>query len=425
MRAGIRWSNLARLLVCVCGGAWMLGVSLQAATVSTPTAPSGFSALPTAPNGFSSSPTVAPATGGEGRLLDGFTFTTSLGMTYDSNVTQSPGPPLAPVETDFFINLGGSVNYLSKASRLTFGGNYHCMYNQYFSQTDFSGFNQGAGVTANYDGGNFTITGQAGVEFNHGANRNYGSALVDQTAYNVGLSARYRLSPKTSITGDFSDSFSTTSGSFSQTQNVTLGAAALWKYSALTEFGPGVRTTYSSQGNGGGRTSIGPTLSMNYKLSTKVSLNSQVGMNFASYENGGTADPTVSALIALDYKASRLWGLNFSLFKDTQADSATAGLYSNITSVRLGYHRKIRRATLNLGLNYDTNTYTVAPASGSAPPPAAAPDRNFYSLDASLGMLILGNTSYASIFVRYNNQENGRASTWDGFQSGISINRSF
>ncbi|MEO8614617.1 MAG: hypothetical protein ABI600_05705, partial [Luteolibacter sp.] len=313
----------------------------------------------------------------------------------------------------------------SKASQLTFGGNYHGMYNQYFSQTDFSGFNQGAGVTANYEAGRLTLTGQAGIEFNHGANRNYGSALVDQTTYNAGLTARYRLSPKTSLTGNFSDSFSTTTGDFNETQNVTLGASALWKYSALTEFGPGIRSTYSSQGDGNARTSIGPTLSMNYKLSTKVSMNSQVGMNFASYENGGTADPTVSASIALDYRASKLWGMSFSLYKDTQADSYTAGQYSDITSLRLGYHRKIRRATLSLGLNYDTNTYTVASANGSAPPPVAAPDRNYYSVDGSLGMVILSNTTYAGIFVRYNNQDNGARNSWDGFQSGISINRSF
>ena len=411
-----------RAACCTC----LLVIPLQAASVSNSTAPTGFSALPTAPTGFITSPAaVAPVNGVEGRLLDGFTFTTTLGMTYDSNVTQSPGPPLAPVESDFFLNLGGSVNYLSKASRLTFGGNYHGMYNQYFSQTDFTGYNQGAGVTANYEGGSYTVTGQAGVEFNHGANRDYGSALVDQTSYNVGLTASYRMSPKTTLTANFSDNFTTTTGNFNDSQNVTLGASALWKYSALTEFGPGIRSTYNTQGNGGARTSIGPTLSMNYKLSTKVSLNSQVGMNFASYEDGGTADPTVSASIALDYRASKLWGLNFSLFKDTQADSYTAGQYTDITSIRFGYHRKILRATLSMGLSYDVNSYTALSASGSAPPPTATPDRSYYSIDSSLGMLILGNTSYASIFVRYNNQDNGSSRSWDGFQSGISINRSF
>lgn len=359
-----------------------------------------------------------------GRILDGFSISTSLAATYDSNITQSPGLPQFPVEDDIFLTLGGTLNYLSKSSDLTFGGNYHGSYNEYFSHPDFSGYSQGAGLVSNYEGGRFTASLAGGVEFAHGSNRNYGSALVDQTNFNTSLSVRYRLSPKTSLAGNIGQNFSTASGgNFNDTTSFDAGASALWKYSPLTEFGPGLRYTYRSGDSQGGRTSIGPTLSMNYKLSTKVSLNSRVGVDFASYENGGSADPAFSTSIGLDYRASKLWGLNFSLFRDAEADPSLAGGYYQVTSWRLGYDRKIRRATLNLGMSYESTVYDTPETTGMGG--TAQPDRNYLSLDASLGMRILSNTSFASVFMRYSDQSGGPVGSWDSVQTGLSISRSF
>lgn len=367
-------------------------------------------------------PEPGPTTGVGENFLEGFTLATSLSGTYDSNVSRSPGPPVAPIEDDFILSLGGRVDYLSKSPEWTFGGGYRGSYNEYLSQSQYSGYSQGAGVLANYEGGKVSASLTAGVSLDRGTNQNYASAFITQTSYTTGLTASYRLSRKTSLQGNLSQNSTTADdASFNDTQNFTVGASALWKYSPLTEFGPGLRYTYNTGSSQTGRTSIGPTVTVNYKLSTKVALNSRVGVDFASYQDGGTADPTVSAAIGLNYEASKLWGMNFSLFRDTQADVSLAGAFTEVTAVRVGYRRKVRRATLNLGVSYNSNV-SQRPASESAIP---IDDRNFLSIDGSLGMAVFSNTSYASVFFRYGDQSGSPTETWDSFQVGFGINRSF
>ena len=200
-------------MACHC--ALLLQASM-AADVMVPTAPSGFAALPGAPGSITG---TAPAGGLEKSILDGFALATTLSGTYDSNVTQSPGLPVAPVVDDFILSLGGNVSYLSKAPDWTFGGNYRGSYNEYFSNSEFSGYTQGGSLLVNYDGGRFSATFNGGIDLNRGSNRNYSSAFVTQTSYNAGLTARYRLSPKTSLLGNMSQSFSTASGGISVIPN--------------------------------------------------------------------------------------------------------------------------------------------------------------------------------------------------------------
>ena len=416
----IRTRSKLYLGIC-CHGAVLLHASVRAAAVIVPTAPSGFTMSPGAPDGGAGN--SAGTGGGLGAsVLDGFSVVTSLSGTYDSNVSKSPGLPLAPIEDDFILTLGGRVDYLSKSSDFTFGGGYRGSYNEYFSQSAFSGYNQGGGVVANYEGGKFSATFTGGVSIERGSNQNYSSAFVTQTSYTAALNARYRISPKTSLQGDIGESFSSASGgNFSNTQSFNLGAAALWKYSPLTELGPGLRYTYVSGSAQTGRTSIGPTLTVNYKLSSKVAMNSRVGMDFASYQNGGTADPTVSAAVGLNYEASKLWGMNFSLFRDTQADPSQAGAFNEVTALRLGYHRKVHRATLNLGVGYNVNrSQNPADLSGGA-----GLDRSFLSIDGSLGMAVLSNTCFANLFFRYGDQSGSATESWDSLQVGFGISRGF
>jgi hypothetical protein len=55
------------------------------------------------------------------------------------------------------------------------------------------------------------------------------------------------------LTGDIGQNYTTASGgNYHNTSSFNVGASALWKYSPLTEFGPGIRYTRaagSSQDN--------------------------------------------------------------------------------------------------------------------------------------------------------------------------------
>lgn len=404
----------------VCLPTMLVVTGLANGAVVIPTTPSGFSTPTQIASGFpTAGSTFTTGEVGE-KILRGFTVSTTFSGTYDSNVTQSPGGSVAPIKDDFIMSFGGVVSYLSKASDVTFGGTYRGMYNQYLSETDFSGYNQGASGVVNYKGGRLTAALTMGVDYDEGSNRNYASAFVKQTSVNTGLTANYRLSRKTSLQGNFGYAFTSASGgNFSDTESFDLGASALWKYSPLTEIGPGIRYTYRSGSSQTGRSSIGPTVNLNYKLSSKVALNSRLGVDFASYKDGGSADPTFSASIGLNYQASKLWGMNLTYFRDTQADPSVAGSFTQVSSLRVGYHRKIRRAMLNLGVGYDMNSLQ-GPNGGSS-----GADRKYFTTDASLGMAILSNTTFANIFLRYADQSGEAANSWDSVQMGFGISRSF
>jgi hypothetical protein len=398
--------------------------TVQAAGVILPTEPNGFNTMqPGAPSGLAYSPPDDSSGGGwVSDLLDGLSLSTMFSGNYNSNVAANQ-TTTGTAKDDYILGLGCNLNYLSHASTLTFGGNYRGNYNQYFNHKDYSGYSQGGGVVANYDGGKYTVSANAGFDIDKGSNSNYSSSFVQRTSIHSGLTARYLLSPKTSLLGTFGQSSSSASGgNYSDTSSYDLSASGLWKYSALTEFGPGLRYAYRTGSTQTGRTSIGPTINVNYKLAKKVALTSRLGMDFSRYDNGTSADPTFSASIGLNYQASKLWGMNMSYYRDTQADTSLAGGYTQISSLQLGCYRKVRRATLNLGLGYQTNSYD-SPGNATG---GARPDQNNFNINTSLSMPVFSNTCNASVFLSYRDQRGGSSvNSYDSIQTGFSISRSF
>lgn len=354
-------------------------------------------------------------------LRDGLALAATLTGSYDTNPSQGYGPAADSGQGDFMVSLGGSANYRSTASTWTFGASYSGAYNQYFNQSELSGYNQNAGASANYNGGPLSATLSLGIDFGSGANRYYAS-VVDQIGLSYGLNARYTLSPKTFLTGNLSQRLTSASGEGnSDTSSFDLGASALWKYSRLTEFGPGIRYTNESGASGGDRTSIGPTLTVNYQLSRKVSLNSVVGSDFPKYEDGGSADPSLYTSIALNYRASDLWGMNFAVLRDTQPSYTNGSQFQEVTTLRLGFNRRLRAATWNLGFNWENRTT-------DNPDPLRNPDtpnQTYLSYDTSIGMPVFASTCNASWFLRYSDQNGGSEQDWDSLQTGFSISRSF
>ena len=221
-------------------------------------------------NGFSSVPgSNLLGRGSLNSLDEGFGFSTALSGTYDSNPSQGYSTPVNSGQGDFFTTLGGTVEYRSTASTWSYAASYSGAYNQYLDQTSLSGYNQSAAASLNYESGPMTVGATLGINYGSGANRNYGS-VVDEISYIYGLQARYRISGKTSITGYLSQSINDASGGPS-TGAFDLGASALWLYSPLTEFGPGIRYTHRSGDLQQDRSTIGPTFAVNYKISTKIS----------------------------------------------------------------------------------------------------------------------------------------------------------
>jgi hypothetical protein len=384
----------------------------------------GFGGGGAAPSGFLLGNSGIPTTGvpvAEG-IFEGFSIGANLSGIYTSNALSSPGEPIAPIQDDFIIGLGGSISYLSKASEWTFGGSYAGNYFKYVELDSLSAYNQAFGLVANYDGKKLSASMNANVSYDQGVNRFLGSQFVEQTTYNFNLNTRYRLSSKTSLQGTLSQSFFTIGDdSTSDRETFNFSLASLWRYSKLTEFGPGIRYSQISGGGQTGLSTIGPEILVNYQLGSKVSLNSRIGVQFAEYDSGAQADPFISSSIGLNYAASKLWGMNLSVSSGAQAEGSTAETFNQLNSVRLGYHRRIRKATLNLGLSYEVSTQETSDSSVNT----AAVDRNFLNISGSLGMPILSNTTFASIFVQYNDQSADAQQSWNAVQTGFSLTRRF
>jgi hypothetical protein len=367
--------------------------------------------LPFAPTGFGSGlgGAVTP-------LLNGLNMSATVSGLYDSNVNQSMG---GTSESDFILSLGGTIGYQTQGSDWIVGATYRGSYDEYFSEGKYSGYNQGASFIAGYQGAKLDVMYNAGFDLDRGTNRYY-STFVERINIRQGITASYQLSSKTTLASNLGYSFTKANGgNFGDTETFDFGLSAFWQATPLIQVGPGIRYTLRTGSEQTDRHTFGPTLGLNYRLSSKIALTSRVGLDFVDYNNGSSEDTSVSASLGLNYRASALWGMNFTLYRDWQADPSVAGAFNEVTTVGIGYNRKIQRAMFNAGLIYEYNT-VERPQGGSSG------SRDYWGVDTSLSMPILGGSTNARLFMGYRKQTaGGGGRSWDSFQSGFSLTRSF
>lgn len=349
-------------------------------------------------------------------MREGFSASASLSATYDSNPRQGYGG--GSNDADMFATLGGMIGYHTTASELTFGISYSGSYSAYADQTNLNAYNQGAQAWAKYEGGPLSVNLNVGLTTNDSANRYYG-AVVKQTSINYGLSGRYRLSDKTVLTGNVGQHFTQASGGYTDTTSLTAGLSVLWRYSERTEFGPGVRYTADSGMSDNFRTSFGPTVTCNYKLSGKISLNSQLGLDFIDYEAGGD-DTMVSAMIGLNYRASELWGMTMSFYRGGQAAPTLDNGTMEVNNFSLSYYRKIQRGVWTLGMTYETTSRgTVTNPNGMSD------DSDYFGVFTGYSMPVFKDTCNLSTNLNWSENSGGTTNGTGSFQATIGISRTF
>lgn len=355
------------------------------------------------------------------KALGGFGWGASLTTTYDSNINMGRQGPLGTGDQDDFIaSLSTTFNYRSTGPEWYYAVNGSVGYNHYFDMSDYSGPSYGAGFLLGYNGAKLQGTLNLAYSYSEGFNR-YNAGYVEQGNLAATLSAAYRLSAKTSLTFGMGTTLIGSEGSGSgDTNDFNVSTGLMWQYSPLLSFGPGVRYTSQSGDRQGDRTSIGPYLAANYELTSKVSLNSQLGVDFSDYSGlGGGSDESLFASVGLNYRLSELWAFSLALSQSTQPQNSFAGGYRETLSIRAGATRQIRRAALNLGVSWETDDYA---ASGAIAGTQSGGD--YYTFDASLGMPVFRDRATASIFFRYS-EDDGGLGGWDGYQIGISLGASF
>jgi hypothetical protein len=371
--------------------------------------------LPVAPTGFSRASAIyaAPRVSPE----RGFSIAAMLAGTYDSNVTQgSDSTNGKSAQSDYIVSPAVNLAYVTEGDHLYFGTLANATYDQYGNQSDYSGLNYDVSGFAAYRGGKIIASLVSEVTRDRGTNRLYGD-FVEQTMLNNRLTARYRISPKTALLVTVSQQSTVVdTAGFNDTSSFNAGIAGLWSVTPLIDFGPGFRYGIRAGDNQSDRTTVGPNLNLNYQLTTKVALRSTAGLDFVD-QGFGSSDAEANWALNLNYQASEIWGLNLSLFRDTQSNATADGGLDEITNYRIGYKRKIRRATLNVGVGYEIRTQASVEGNTSN-----NQGYDFLTLDSSLSMPVFGDSADLTFSLGYRNLESDDSDrSWDGVQTGLGL----
>ncbi len=347
-------------------------------------------------------------------LLSDLTLKVSTTTLHDSNVGQTPDTAAMPAQGDFMTTLASSVQWARETSKWKLALQGSLGYDQYADLHQFNGLDYSSGALIGYRAGRLELGMRFRQSYDHAVNRFYG-AMTDEHFHATALSAVYIVSPKTALVSVWQSSWTEPGSGFGSTERQAANLSALWRYSELLQIGPGIGFTSTTGQRQVERTSLGPTLSAIYKLSEKVDLNSQVGMDYVDYDGGGT-DEFLSARIGLKYVMSPLWAFDFSLIRDAEADGSLAGGFRETTAVRLGVVRNIRRATIRVGLGFENSTFS------SASGPTPRPPIDYLTGDVSLTFPIIADHLSASLFFRYMDSSSDEViRDWKTYQVGASL----
>ena len=385
----------------------------------------GAASLPELPSGFyEAAATVIGA--GEEPSFGKLDFELGLLSLYDSNVTLGDPDGIIKEESDFLIqpSLKSSFQLGSGSGEWRFGVKGDVTRMDFNELDRFNVTNYSFGLNGGYQSGRATLLLNAGYASTGGVNR-FVRDLFEQTSVSSRLTGNYTISPKTSFELSLSqNSITSETSGFADTSSTTFLVAGLWQATPLTRLGPGFRYGLRTAEVGGPiqdqeLTVAGPALRLDYKLSTKVNLTSNVGLGFADTPSGD--DELLNFRVGLKYRASSLWGLNLSMIRDTQATLFAGGGFDQVSSYRFGYTRKIRSARLNLGVSYEDR----APQ-GVTQVVGAFRDSSFLNYTATLGLPIFGDAVDLSLNLAWRDFDTAETlQSWNGLQSGLSLAWSF
>lgn len=339
---------------------------------------------------------------------------------YDSNVTQGSDEGTVPAESDWLTTpgLGASYELGNRDWQVGARGSFSYLY--YHQRDDFRNANYDASLFANYQSRKFQASLSAGLGRTGGINR-FTSGFVEQLNYNTDFRASSRISRKTSLEAFWTTtSIESQTAGFGDTSSLTAGLSGLRQASSRITLGPGFRYGVRTGVDDQEFTLIGPTLQLNYQFSTKISLQSTVGVDWADSPDVDTETLTNWSL-GLDYRASSLWGFNLALIRDTQAVFAAGGGIDQVSSYGFSYWRQLRDLRATLGVTYEDREPTDSRAVT-----AGFRDGEFLTFSSNFSLPVYQKQATLNVFFNWRDQSiSGVNRSWDGFQSGLSLQWEF
>lgn len=354
----------------------------------------------------------------DNELLRAFNVSLASTLLYDSNVNQA-NDRIKSAEGDWIWSVSPTLSWARKGRDFEAKADVKVNYDHYLQLDDYSSLDYQVGAGLIYHGGPLTLGGDIRQAHLEGVDL-YGGGLTEQDSLLFAFSGDYKLSPKTSLLGEFTADYSqfeeqTGPQADRETSNEVLFLGALWKATPLLELGPGLRGTTASSDGEGDRDTFGPALKANYRLSGKVKLKSRIGLDFVEFEEGGS-DEFVNAALGLEYQFDPLWNFTLSASRDSEPESTSGGGFRESTALRFGVKRKISTATLGLGIGYESSEFSGGTGA------ATRPGIDYLDLNTTLVVPFYGDRGRGRLFFRYQDSSSDDLSRdWDGFQSGVSF----
>ncbi len=340
---------------------------------------------------------------------------------YETNPAFGAGPR-GDAGSDFYFIVGGEVAYQRRFGDVNLELSYYGDYQQYLRNDMLSNGYHDLHTSLEYGGELASLALALGASNGSGANAYYQSQ-VEQLSWNVEVEGSYELSSLTSLRGAYDYSERNASARFSggarvnDNQSQTLSLDALWKYSPLLKIGPGLRFAERS-GEGADRLrTFGPSVNVDYRLSTLVSLNATATVNWGDYSAGGSPGAFVSSGVGLRWQPSDFWSFDLGMDRDLQASPTFAGGFVESFSGTLGAQRWVGRHTLRMGLSY----HRTEQAGGSR---VATGDRDYFTVDLSVARTVFKD-SELSLFANYRTLTENEGYSSESVLVGISLNHNF
>lgn len=353
-----------------------------------------------------------------GDLLDGLQLASLLTFLYDTNPGQAPGTQDAPEEGSAALIVMPTLSWIGESRRWRTELNAKAGLSEYLKHAEYSGASYSIGATAEYDGGRWDLVSRFRHAYTDGVNRYYADS-VSQVSYGAGMDVSFDLSPKTSISFLWDSSWTLPDGDYGETESHVGSVSALWKFSSLLRFGPGIAIKTTGGEIQQSRDSVGPMISAVYQVSKKVSITGVVGMDFTEYDDGND-DTYLSSRLIGNYEINRLWSLNLAFVRSAEADGSVGAGFRETTGVRVGVQRKIRRITAGLGVGFEHSDYLNSAGR------SARADVDYFTGDLSLSFPIWNDRMTGAVFLR--GQESGSEDVtrdWQAIQSGLSFSLKF
>ncbi|MGC6456816.1 MAG: hypothetical protein ACON4R_00455 [Akkermansiaceae bacterium] len=373
------------------------------------------------PSGFARQRAVVDASSSSKSSEGGLDFSLRLDTFYDSNALEASGEGGSEIESDIIFTPALSATYLTGNRRWKLGVDFDLSRDEYLDLGDLSATEYALRGYGSYTSKKLQASLSAGFSQGAGINRRAG-VFLEQFSYDSQLSARYRLTGKTSFEASWDGrvSESRTSG-FTDTTSHNASLYAIWKVRPRIELGPGFRWGSRTGFDDAELEVMGPSLKLNYEFGAKVDFSSELGLNDTDSPSGDD-DELLNWTVALKYRASARWGLDLAMIQDTQASLSTEGGFDEVTTFRLTHWRKIRRARLNLSLGYEDRESTANQAGGGM----TRRDYDYLEARCAFLMPVYRDEAELEVSLAYRELDADLpGDSWDGWLFGVGIDWQF